>query len=108
MSVFRQADIDLTMIQLDGTENKGNLGANAILSVSLAAAKAAANALGMPLYRYIGGCDARTLPVPMMNILNGGAHASNNVDIQEFMIYAHRRRVLCRGSQTLHRGLPLS
>lgn len=86
MSVFRQADIDLTMIQLDGTENKGNLGANAILSVSLAAAKAAANALGMPLYRYIGGCDARTLPVPMMNILNGGAHASNNVDIQEFMI----------------------
>jgi len=86
MCVFNQADIDLTMIQLDGTENKGRLGANAILAVSLAAAKAAANTLGIPLYRYIGGCDARTLPVPMMNILNGGAHASNNVDIQEFMI----------------------
>jgi enolase len=81
-----QPEIDRLMIDLDGTENKSKLGANAILSVSLAVAKAAANALGLPLYRYIGGCDARTLPVPMMNILNGGAHASNNVDIQEFMV----------------------
>ena len=104
MSVFRQADIDLTMIQLDGTENKGNLGANAILSVSLAAAKAAANALGMPLYRYIGGCDARTLPVPMMNILNGGAHASNNVDIQEFMIMPSALSALPRLSDAAPRS----
>ena len=71
---------------MDGTPNKSRLGANAILGVSLAAAKACANSLGMPLYRYIGGANAKTLPVPMMNVLNGGAHASNNVDIQEFMI----------------------
>lgn len=74
------------MIELDGTENKSNLGANAILGVSLAVAKAAANALGMPLYRYIGGTNAKVLPVPMMNIINGGKHADNNVDFQEFMI----------------------
>ena len=71
---------------LDGTPNKTKLGANAILGVSLAVAKAAAEALGLPLYNYIGGCNAKTLPVPMMNILNGGAHATNNVEIQEFMI----------------------
>lgn len=82
----RQIEIDSKMLEADGKENKAKLGANAILSVSLATAKAAAAAVGMPLYRYIGGCEARTLPVPMMNILNGGAHASNNVDIQEFMI----------------------
>lgn len=82
----RQSQIDQTMMDLDGTQDKSRLGANAILSVSLAAAKAASAALDMPLYRYIGGCEARTLPVPMMNILNGGAHASNNVDIQEFLI----------------------
>ena len=81
-----QPEIDRMMLELDGTENKSKLGANAILAVSLAAAKAAASAYCMPLYKYIGGCDARILPVPMMNILNGGAHASNNVDIQEFMI----------------------
>jgi enolase len=81
-----QIYLDRTMIELDGTPNKMKLGANAILSVSLAAAKAAATHNDMPLYRYIGGCMARTLPVPMMNILNGGVHASNNVDIQEFMI----------------------
>jgi len=81
-----QGEIDRTMIALDGTANKSRLGANAILGVSIACAKAAANALALPLYSYIGGVNAKTLPVPMMNILNGGAHASNNVDIQEFMI----------------------
>ena len=82
----RQVEIDNLLIKLDGTSNKGKLGANAILGVSLAAAKAAANALCLPLYRYIGGTNARVLPVPMMNILNGGKHADNNLDIQEFMI----------------------
>lgn len=86
MDASDQVGIDHKMIETDGTENKSKLGANAILSVSLACAKAAANSYGMPLYKYVGGCDARTLPVPMMNIMNGGAHASNNVDIQEFMI----------------------
>jgi enolase len=81
-----QIGIDKMMIQLDGTPNKGKLGANAILGVSLATAKAAALTLGMPLYRYIGGTNAKILPVPMMNILNGGSHADNNVDFQEFMI----------------------
>ena len=81
-----QAGIDRRLIQLDGTPNKSRLGANAILAVSLAAAKAAAASLGLSLYRYIGGSNARVLPVPMMNILNGGAHAANNIDIQEFMI----------------------
>ena len=81
-----QCGVDRLMLSLDGTDNKSNLGANAILAVSLAAAKAAANTFCMPLYRYLGGCAARELPVPMMNILNGGAHASNTVDVQEFMI----------------------
>ena len=81
-----QNEIDSVLIKLDGTENKSRLGANAILGTSLAVAKAAANALGMPLYAYVGGCNANTLPVPMMNIMNGGAHATNNVDIQEFMV----------------------
>src|SRR5690554_6568421 len=85
-SVFEQNAIDQAMIELDGTPNKSNLGANAILGVSLAVAKAAANELGMPLYRYIGGVNARTLPVPMMNILNGGSHADNSIDFQEFMV----------------------
>ncbi|MBT4088456.1 MAG: phosphopyruvate hydratase [Deltaproteobacteria bacterium] len=84
--VSEQLEIDQQMIDLDGTENKSRLGANAILGVSLACAKAAAEIHGLPLYRYIGGCNARELPVPMMNILNGGSHADNNVDIQEFMI----------------------
>jgi enolase len=83
---FDQVKIDNILIELDGTNNKGNLGANAILGVSIAVAKAAANALGMPLYRYIGGTNAKVLPVPMMNIINGGKHADNNVDFQEFMI----------------------
>ena len=81
-----QVAIDQLMIELDGTPNKGKLGANAILGVSLAVAKAAANYVGLPLYRYIGGVNAKQLPVPMMNILNGGKHADNNVDIQEFMV----------------------
>jgi len=81
-----QRGLDEFLIELDGTENKGNLGANAILGVSLATARAAAEAVGLPLYRYIGGTNARWLPVPMMNILNGGKHADNNVDLQEFMI----------------------
>ena len=85
-NVLEQAAIDRLLIELDGTPNKSRLGANAILGTSLACAKAAAEALGIGLYRYIGGSNANTLPVPMMNILNGGAHASNNVDIQEFMI----------------------
>jgi enolase len=81
-----QTRVDATLIELDGTANKGRLGANAILGASLATAKAAAQSLGTPLYRYIGGVSARTLPVPMMNIINGGAHADNPIDIQEFMI----------------------
>ena len=81
-----QAEIDNMLISLDGTENKSSLGANAILGVSLACAKAVAETMGLPLYRYIGGTNARTLPVPMMNILNGGKHADNNVDFQEFMV----------------------
>ncbi|BCW99626.1 MAG: enolase [Armatimonadota bacterium] len=85
MDVTDQVGIDEMMIELDGTENKSNLGANAILGVSLACAHAAAKSLGIPLYRYIGGTSARTLPVPMMNILNGGKHADNSVDLQEFM-----------------------
>ena len=83
---FAQNDIDLAMRELDGTENKSRLGANAILGVSLAVAKAAADEVGQPLYRYIGGTNAKELPLPMMNILNGGSHADNNVDIQEFMV----------------------
>ena len=86
LNALDQSDIDKAMIELDGTENKSRLGANAILGVSLAVAKAAALSMGLPLYKYIGGVNAHTLPVPMMNILNGGAHATNNVDIQEFMI----------------------
>src|SRR5690242_20421431 len=81
-----QGEIDASMIALDGTDNKGRLGANAILGVSLACAKAAANAAGEPLYRYIGDSTANMLPVPMMNIINGGAHADNPIDFQEFMI----------------------
>jgi len=86
MDAIAQEDIDQLMIEIDGTANKGKLGANAILGVSLAAAKAAAAATELPLYRYLGGCNANILPVPMMNILNGGKHADNNVDFQEFMI----------------------
>jgi len=83
---FDQRGLDARMIELDGTENKGRLGANALLSVSMAAARASAQTLDIPLYRYLGGAGANTLPTPMMNILNGGAHADNNVDFQEFMV----------------------
>lgn len=101
-----QVIIDKILLELDGTENKSRLGANAILGVSLAVAKAAANALDLPLYQYIGGVHARTLPVPMMNILNGGAHADNNVDLQEFMIMpagaTSFAEALRMGAETFH------
>ena len=86
MNVFDQVGIDLMLIELDGTDNKGKLGANAILGVSMAVVKAAAEELGMPLFQYLGGVNAKVLPTPMMNIINGGEHADNNVDIQEFMV----------------------
>ena len=86
INVFAQTEVDAIMIKLDGTSNKSNLGANAMLGVSMAVARAAANALHIPLYRYLGGASAKTMPVPMMNILNGGKHADNTVDFQEFMI----------------------
>src|ERR1043165_8127380 len=84
--VTDQRGIDQALISMDGTDNKAKLGANAILAVSMAAAKAAAQATGLSLYRYVGGANAKTLPVPMMNILNGGAHADNKIDFQEFMV----------------------
>ncbi|MGB9813652.1 MAG: phosphopyruvate hydratase [Thermovenabulum sp.] len=106
MDAIDQVSIDKLLIDLDGTPNKGKLGANAILGVSLACAKAAANHLGVSLYRYIGGVNAKVLPIPMMNILNGGKHADNNVDLQEFMImpvgaksFSHALRM---GSETFH------
>ncbi|MDI9484682.1 MAG: phosphopyruvate hydratase [Bacillota bacterium] len=106
LNVLDQVAIDQIMIELDGTPNKGKLGANAILGVSLACAHAAANYLGMPLYRYIGGVSATNLPVPMMNILNGGAHADNNVDIQEFMVMPvgaeSFREALRMGAEVFH------
>jgi len=86
MDAMAQEELDAMLVALDGTPNKAKLGANAILGVSLATAKAAANSADLPLYRYIGGCNANILPVPMMNILNGGKHADNNVDFQEFMV----------------------
>ncbi len=101
-----QAGLDRTMIDIDGTENKSRLGANAILGVSMAAARAAADACGIPLYRHIGGINARVLPVPMMNIINGGAHAANNLDIQEFMILpfgaAGLSEAVRMGAETFH------
>ena len=106
MDALEQAELDQTLIALDGTPNKGKLGANAILGVSMAAAKAAANALGIPLFRYLGGANAKLLPVPMMNILNGGKHADNNVDIQEFMVMpvgaASFREALRMGTEVFH------
>ncbi len=107
MDARDQQAIDSLMIRLDGTKNKGKLGANAILGVSLAVAKAAANAFCLPLYRYIGGVGAKTLPVPMMNILNGGRHADNNLDIQEFMIMPfgakNFRTALQIGAEVFHK-----
>ncbi len=86
LPVFNQTELDALLIELDGTPNKAKLGANAILGVSLALAKAAANEVGLPLWRYVGGVNAKVLPLPMMNIINGGSHADNSVDLQEFMI----------------------
>ncbi len=101
-----QTALDQAMISLDGTENKSKLGANAMLGVSLAAARATAQAYGLPLYRYIGGINARTLPVPMMNVVNGGAHAANNLDIQEFMIIPFGAKSISQaiqmGAETFH------
>ncbi|MFX0560488.1 phosphopyruvate hydratase [Tepidibacillus infernus] len=106
MDALDQVGIDEFLIQLDGTPNKGKLGANAILGVSLAVARAAADALGVPLYTYLGGFNAKTLPVPMMNILNGGKHADNNVDIQEFMVMPvgaeNFREALRMGAEIFH------
>ncbi len=102
----QQVQIDEAMIALDGTPNKSRLGANAILGVSLAVAKAAAQANGLPLYRYVGGTSARTLPVPMMNIINGGAHADNPIDFQEFMIMPVGAPDLRRRPAHRRRGLP--
>ena len=101
-----QSEIDGVMLELDGTPNKSKLGGNAILAVSLAAARAAADELGVPLYRYLGGSNAKTLPVPMMNVINGGAHADNNVDFQEFMVMPVGaptfREALRYGAETFH------
>lgn len=101
-----QTGVDRAMLQLDGTPNKANLGANAILAVSLATARAAANALGLPLYRYLGGVQGLTLPVPLMNVINGGKHADNNVDFQEFMLVpagaTSFREALRMGVETFH------
>ena len=101
MDAADQIALDNQMIKLDGTANKGKLGANAILGVSMAAARAAAMAYDMPLYRYIGGINARYLPVPMMNIINGGAHAANNLDIQEFMIIPFGAKSIAQAVQML-------
>ncbi|MCD6452045.1 MAG: phosphopyruvate hydratase [Acidobacteria bacterium] len=106
MEAVDQLGIDRLLIELDGTENKSRLGANAILGVSLAVAKAAAEYLGLPLYRYLGGVSARVLPVPLMNVINGGAHADNNLDIQEFMIVpagaSSFSQALRMGSEVFH------
>ena len=106
MDASDQATLDQALIALDGTENKSKLGANAILGVSMAAARAAAEAFGLPLYRYLGGINARTLPVPMMNVVNGGAHANNNLDIQEFMIVPFGAKSISEaiqmGAETFH------
>ena len=99
LPIFNQTELDALLIELDGTPNKAKLGANAILGVSLALAKAAANEVGLPLWRYVGGVNAKVLPLPMMNIINGGSHADNSVDLQEFMIMpagADRFRMRCR------------
>ena len=106
LDALDQRDVDRLLIDLDGTDNKARLGANAILGVSLAVAKAAANEQGLPLYRYVGGVNAHVLPVPMMNVLNGGVHADNSVDLQEFMIMpvgaASFREALQWGAETYH------
>ena len=101
LSPFNQAEVDITMKSLDGTENYGELGANAVLGVSMAVARAAAKSLNMPLYRYLGGANSVTLPVPMFNIINGGEHANNSVDFQEYMIIPHGFDTFSRGLQAV-------
>jgi len=101
LSPFNQAEVDLSMKALDGTENYGELGANAVLGVSMAVARAAAKSLKMPLYRYLGGANGVTLPVPMFNIINGGEHANNSVDFQEYMIIPHGFNTFSRGLQAV-------
>ena len=106
LSSLDQATVDSVMKQLDDTENKSNLGANSILAVSMATARAAANGLGLPLYRYLGGPMSSLLPVPLMNVINGGAHAANNLDFQEFMLVPHGaesfREALRMGAEVFH------
>ncbi|AAD35958.1 MAG TPA: phosphopyruvate hydratase [Thermotoga naphthophila] len=106
MNAFDQPLVDKTLIELDGTENKSKLGANAILAVSMAVARAAANYLGLPLYKYLGGVNAKVLPVPLMNVINGGQHADNNLDLQEFMIvpagFDSFREALRAGAEIFH------
>ena len=106
LDVEEQVQIDQIMIDLDGTPNKSRLGANAILGVSLACAKAAADSLDMPLYRYVGGTSARLLPVPMMNIINGGVHADNPIDFQEFMILPVGAPTFAEGAALRRGNLP--
>ncbi len=101
LSPFNQAEVDVTMKSLDGTDNYGELGANAVLGVSMAVARAAAKSLNMPLYRYLGGANGVTLPVPMFNIINGGEHANNSVDFQEYMIVPHGFETFSRGLQAV-------
>ena len=106
LDASEQAFLDRTLIELDGTENKARLGANAMLAVSLAVAKAAAEEAGLPLYRYLGGSGAMQMPVPMMNVINGGAHADNSLDMQEFMILPVGAPTLPRSAALRRRGLP--
>ena len=106
LDATEQSFIDKTLIDLDGTDNKSRLGANALLAVSMAVAKAAADECGLPLYRYFGGAGAMQMPVPMMNIINGGAHANNSLDMQEFMIVPDRRAELSRRAALRRRGVP--
>ncbi|ABR30051.1 enolase [Thermosipho melanesiensis] len=106
LNAYEQVSIDKTLLEIDGTENKSNIGANAILGVSMAVSRAVANSLQLPLYKYLGGVNAKVLPVPLMNVINGGAHADNNLDIQEFMIVPAGapsfREALRYGAETFH------
>jgi enolase len=106
LDASEQAFLDKTLIDLDGTDNKSRLGANAMLAVSMAVARAAAEESGLPLYRYFGGMNGMQLPVPMMNVINGGAHANNNLDLQEFMIIPVGAPELPRGGALRRRGVP--
>ena len=104
----QQREIDQLLIELDGTEDKSRLGANAIVGVSMAVARAAAESAGMPLYRYLGGDEASRLPVPMMNVINGGAHADNSLDFQEFMLVPHGAPTFAEAHAVWRRDIPNS